>query len=284
MSERFTAAAVQMRSGQTPELNVEQASALIRQAAASGANYVQTPEMTNLVVTGRNNLMPRIHDEAADPSLLAFRALARELGIVLHIGSIALASGDGRAVNRAFIIGRGGEIVARYDKIHMFDVDLPNGESWRESASYCPGDKAVLVDLPWLKLGVSICYDLRFPDLYHALAQAGAGLLAVPAAFTRQTGEAHWHVLLRARAIETGCFVVAAAQGGKHEDGRETFGHSLIIDPWGRVLADAGNAEPGIVLAEIDPAEVAKARQRIPALAHACAFTAPEQEAARKVA
>jgi len=185
--------------------------------------------------------------------------------------------GDGKVANRAFVIDREGEIRATYDKIHLFDVDLPNGESWRESAIYHPGDRAVVADLPWLKLGVTICYDIRFPHLYRSQAHAGAAALTAPAAFTRQTGEAHWHVLQRARAIENGAFVISAAQAGRHADGRETFGHSMIVSPWGEVLAEGGGEGPQVILAEIDPVRSAEARQRIPALLNERPFAAPDQ-------
>jgi predicted amidohydrolase len=220
-------------------------------------------------------LFAAITEEDKDPTLSALRDLARKLGIFVHIGSLAIKLTGDRAANRSFLIDRAGEIAARYDKIHMFDVDLENGESYRESNNYRPGDTAVLVDLPWGRMGMSICYDIRFPALYRALAEAGAAMLTIPSAFTRQTGEAHWHVLLRARAIENGCYVLAAAQGGRHENGRETFGHSMIVDPWGRILAEAGR-EPGIVMAEIDPAAVAEARRRIPSLEHGRRFEIEE--------
>jgi predicted amidohydrolase len=191
--------------------------------------------------------------------------------VTLHVGSLAIQASPDRAANRSFLIDPHGEIKARYDKIHMFDVDLANGESYRESNNFRPGEIAVLTDLPWGRLGMTICYDLRFPALYRALAEAGASFLAVPAAFTKQTGEAHWHVLLRARAIENGCFVLAAAQGGTHENGRATYGHSIVIDPWGKVLAE-GDTEPGVVMAEIDPAAVVAARAKIPSLQHGRRF------------
>ncbi len=271
----FKAACVQMRSGRDVAANIAAAETLIREAAGNGALYIQTPEMTNLLERSREALQAKIADEASDPSLARFRALARELGIHLHIGSLAIRLPDGGVANRGFLIGPDGDIRARYDKIHMFDVDLANGESWRESATYRPGTEAVVADLPDIRMGMAICYDMRFAHLFRAEAKAGAGLITTPAAFTRQTGEAHWHVLTRARAIETGSYLVAAAQGGTHEDGRETYGHSLIIDPWGRVLAEAGT-EPGIVIAEIDPAEVDAARGRIPALKNDRAFREPQ--------
>jgi predicted amidohydrolase len=220
-------------------------------------------------------LFAAIVEEENDKSLAHLRELARNRGITIHVGSLAIKLNHDKAVNRSFLIDPKGEIVARYDKIHMFDVDLANGESYRESYSYRPGELGVLYDLPWGRLGLTICYDLRFPALYRALAEAGATALAIPAAFTRQTGEAHWHVLNRARAIENGSFVFAAAQGGKHENGRETFGHSLIIDPWGRILAEGGT-EPGVVMAEIDLGEVAKARAHIPSLQHGRRFEIAE--------
>jgi predicted amidohydrolase len=267
----FKAAMIQMRSGLSPAANVDAAAALIAEAKAAGADYVQTPEMTNLLAANREQLLKTIVDEKADPSLAAFRDMARKHSLHIHLGSLAVKHSDDRASNRAFLIDPQGEIVARYDKIHMFDVDLGNGESYRESNNYAPGESAVLADLPWGRLGITICYDVRFPALYRALAEAGATLLTVPSAFTKVSGEAHWHILNRARAIENGCFVLAAAQGGKHENNRETFGHSLIIDPWGRVLAEGGT-EPGVIVAEIDPAEVAKARGRIPSLQHGRRF------------
>lgn len=262
---KFVAACVQMRAGKTAARNVDEVVRLAREAADGGAAYVQTPEMTNLLVRSREELFAAILPEDVDPSLAAFQELARGLGIWLHLGSLAIRLEGERAANRAFVIDPEGEIVARYDKIHMFDVDLPDGESWRESQTYRPGEQAVVTQLPWGRLGLTICYDVRFPTLHRALAEHGAEVIASPAAFTRKTGEAHWHVLLRARAIETGSFVVAAAQGGVHEDGRETYGHSLIIDPWGRVLSEAGE-EPGVILAEIDLDKSPDIRRRIPSL------------------
>ena len=252
----FTAAMVQMRTGLLPEPSLEQGIKLIREAAAQGADYVLTPEVSNMMQTNRKALFEHLAAEEDDLSLKAYRALAAELKIHLHIGSLALRFSPERAVNRS---------------IHMFDVDLKGGESYRESRAYRPGDLAVLSDLPWGRLGITICYDLRFPALYRALAEAGATFLAIPSSFTRQTGEAHWHVLMRARAIENGCFVLAAAQGGKHENGRETFGHSLIIAPWGEILAEGG-VEPGVFLAEIDPAKVETARKAVPSLQHGRRF------------
>ena len=260
-----------MRSGVSPAANLDAAVALIKEAAGAGADYAQTPEVTNVMDVRRERLLDTVVAEEKDASLAGFRELARQLGIYVHIGSLAVKISPDRAGNRSFLIDRDGEIVARYTKIHMFDVDLANGESYRESRTFRPGEIAVAADLPWGRLGLTICYDLRFPALYRALAEAGASFLAIPSAFTRQTGEAHWHVLIRARAIENGCFILAAAQGGLHENKRETFGHSLIVDPWGRILAEGGT-EPGIVMATVDPAEVARARARIPSLQHGRRF------------
>ncbi len=267
----FKVGLVQMRSGRDPQANLAAALSAIEQARAAGADYVLTPEMTNVMEAGRDRLFAVLAEEEDDASLAGFRDAARRLGIYIHVGSLAIRASHDKAVNRSFLIDRGGEIAARYDKIHMFDVDLDAGESYRESNTYRPGELAVVGDLPWGRLGLTICYDLRFPALYRALAEAGAAFLSVPSAFTRVTGEAHWHVLLRARAIENGCFVFAAAQGGRHENGRETFGHSLVVDPWGRILAESGT-EPGILMAEIDPAQAALARAKIPSLRHGRRF------------
>ena len=269
-SDRFIAACVQMRSGRDPLANRDAAVALVRDAAGQGADYVQTPEMTSLVERSRTALFDKVAPEERDPTLAALREVARERRITVHVGSIAVRAGD-KIANRAFVVDADGDIVASYDKIHLFDVDLPGGESWRESATYTGGERAVLAATPWGLIGVTICYDVRFPALYRALAEGGASFLSAPACFTRQTGEAHWHVLHRARAIETGSFMISAAQGGVHEDGRETFGHSLIVDPWGRVLAEAGT-DPAVILAEIDVSLVADARGRIPTLKNARPF------------
>ena len=273
---KFQAACIQLRSSADVAENIETVDSLVREAVRAGAQYVQTPEMTNIIQRDRAALAASIAPEGSDRAVARFAALARELGVVLHIGSLALKAADGRIANRALVFGRGGHVLARYDKIHLFDVDLPNGESWRESAVYHPGDRAAVVDLPWLKLGLSICYDIRFPQLYRAEAHAGAAALTAPAAFTRQTGEAHWHVLQRARAIENGAFVISAAQAGKHADGRQTFGHSIIVAPWGEVLAEAGGEGPEIISAEIDPAKSADARARIPALKNERPFALPD--------
>lgn len=272
---KFKAGLIQMRTGVTPAANIDTASRLIAEAKTAGADYVQTPEMTNVMDVNRERLFQNIREEESDPSLAAFRELAKKHGIYVHVGSLAIKLLPDRAANRGFLIDPQGEIIARYDKIHMFDVDLANGESYRESRTYRPGEIAITADLPWGRLGLTICYDLRFPALYRALAETGSTMLAIPSAFTKQTGEAHWHVLMRARAIETGCFVLAAAQGGKHENGRETFGHSLVVDPWGRVIAEGGT-EPGVIMAEIDPALVSEARSRVPSLEHGRRFEVAE--------
>jgi predicted amidohydrolase len=267
----FNAAMIQMRSGLDPAANLASALDLIAEAKQAGADYVLTPEMTNILAAKREQLFAKIVAEEQDATLSRLRELARKLSIYIHIGSLAIKASPEKAANRAFLIDRRGEIAARYDKIHMFDVDLAGGESYRESNTYRPGELAILADLPWGRLGLTVCYDLRFPALYRALGEAGASFLAIPSAFTRQTGEAHWHILQRARAIENGCFVFAAAQGGQHENGRETYGHSLIVDPWGRVLAEGG-IEPSVVMARIDPSEVVAARSRIPSLRHGRRF------------
>jgi predicted amidohydrolase len=274
----FTAAMVQMRTGLLPEPSLEQGIRLIRQAASQGADYVLTPEVSNMMQANRKALFEHLSKEEDDRSLKAYRALASELKIYLHIGSLALRASPERAVNRSFLIGPDGIVIASYDKIHMFDIDLPDGESYRESANYQPGETAVIADLPWGRIGLTICYDLRFPALYRALAESGASFLAVPSAFTRKTGEAHWHTLLRARAIENGCFVVAAAQAGMHENKRETYGHSLIVAPWGEILAE-GDSEPGVFMAQIDPAKVDTARRAVPSLQHGRRFSVADPKA-----
>lgn len=259
---------VQMRSGRDMAANVEAACGLIEQAAEQGACYVQTPEMTTLVERDRQRLAAEVSDTVVLSAADRFSALARSLEILVHIGSMVVPLGDGRYANRAHLFGPDGGLIATYDKIHMFDVDLAGGESWRESAIYALGERAVVADVAFARIGFGICYDMRFAGLFRAQAQAGAQLLTAPAAFTRQTGQAHWHILLRARAIETGSFVAAAAQGGTHEDGRDTYGHSLIVDPWGGVVAEKGDDEPGVLMADLDLDKVADARQKIPALQH----------------
>lgn len=266
-SKSFRVALVQMCSGRDVDRNVSDAIALIKQAAADGADYIQTPENTTLMELERERLFAATEPEAGNRAIAAFSEVARDMKRWLHIGSLAVKVDDGRLANRSYLFGPDGKIAARYDKIHMFDVDLGNGEIYQESANYSPGKDAVILDLPWGPIGFTICYDLRFPQLHRTLAKAGALFLSSPAAFTRVTGEAHWHTLLRARAIETEAFVFAAAQGGRHENGRETFGHSLIISPWGQVLAEGG-VEPGVVAADIDLAILEDMRKRIPSLGH----------------
>lgn len=265
---------MQLRTGTDIDANIEAASVLIREAAANGADFIATPETTALMELGAKRLFANIVAEQDDRALKAFRALAHELDVHLLIGSLAVRVDEDKAANRSFLLSPAGEVMARYDKIHMFDVDLGNGEVYRESKNYQAGEEAVLASLPWGPLGLTVCYDLRFPHLYRKLAQAGASVLAVPSAFTQGTGAAHWHVLMRARAIETGCFVIAPAQGGSHENGRETYGHSLIIDPWGGILAEAG-VDPCVIMAEIDPSQVVQARAKVPSLTHDRAIVGP---------
>src|SRR5438309_5203753 len=274
----FTAAMVQMRTGLLPEPSLEQGTKLIRQAASRGADYVLTPEVSNMMQLNRKALFEHLASEQDDVSLKAYRALAAELKIHLHVVSLALRASPERAVNRSFLIGPDGLVIASYDKIHMFDIDLPDGESYRESANYQPGETAVISDLPWGRIGLTICYDLRFPALYRALAESGASFLAVPSAFTKKTGEAHWHTLLRARAIENGCFVFAAAQAGMHESGRETYGHSMIVSPWGEIVAEA-DVHPSVIVADVKSAEVQEARSRIPSLQHGRRFSVADPKA-----
>ncbi len=271
---------IQLCSGDDPAANLVVTEALVREAAAGGATLILTPECTNLVSASRAVQRAVLAPEAGDATLARLRAVAAELGVRLVIGSLLLRTddADGRWANRSFLIGPDGGIVARYDKIHMFDVDLDGGERYRESAAFRPGDRAVVAAAGPVRLGLTICYDMRFPQLYRALAQAGAEILTTPAAFTTPTGRAHWHVLLRARAIETGCFVLAPAQSGTHaaREGaaRRTFGHSLAVGPWGEVLADAGE-EIGVTLVDLDLAEVAAARGRVPSLRHDRDFGSP---------
>lgn len=262
-------ALLQMTTGVDPAANLVTIADAMRDAKAQGAEILFTPEMSGYLDRDRTRAAIRVVEEDQDMVLAGVRALAAELGLWVAIGSLAVidSTTSGKARNRAYLVDDSGAIRAHYDKMHLFDVDLPNGESWRESNSYVAGDAAVLVRTPWASLGLSICYDLRFPDLYRSLSDAGATILSVPAAFTVPTGEAHWHVLLRARAIEAGCFVIAAAQTGQHEDGRQTYGHSLVIDPWGEVLLDMGEV-PGLAVIDLDLARVATVRARIPALDH----------------
>lgn len=279
----FTAACVQMRSGRDVAANVAAAVSLVSEAADKGADLVLTPEMTSLLETKSDDLFAHTREQKDDEALLAFRALAAEKKIWLLAGSLPIKVADRKLANRSFLISPDGNVAAQYDKIHMFDVDLEGGESYRESKNFEPGREAIIAKLPWGRIGLTICYDLRFPHLYRALAQAGADFLTVPAAFTRQTGEAHWHTLLQARAVETGCFVFAPAQGGRHECGRETYGHSLIVAPWGEIIAEAEHAEPGIILAEIDTARIAQARGRVPSLGHDRGYALPAAPPVRQV-
>ncbi|SDR29389.1 carbon-nitrogen hydrolase family protein [Pseudovibrio sp. Tun.PSC04-5.I4] len=269
----FVAACIQMRTGCNPLDNLEICEGFVRDAAAQGAAYVQTPEMTNVLERSRKAQTAASSFEGDDPFLTRLSAVAREFNIWIHIGSLAIRLKDDKLANRGFMLSPQGEVVAHYDKIHMFDVDLPNGESWRESESYTAGAVSPVVDLGIAKVGMAICYDIRQPALFRAQSNAGAQVLTGPAAFTKQTGEAHWHVLQRARAIENGAFVITAAQGGTHEDGRKTYGHSLMVDPWGRVIAELDYDEPGVLLGEIDLSKVDEARQRIPAIANAREFS-----------
>ncbi len=252
--------------------NLADATGLIREAAGRSATYVQTPEVSNLFEPDKERNKAICQTEATDLSVRAYSDLAKDLNIHLHAGSFALRGETGKLVNRSLLFGPDGKIVARYDKIHLFDIDLASGESYRESATFDPGQFAVTATLPFAKFGLAICYDVRFPLLFNALAKAGVNILTIPAAFTVPTGEAHWHVLQRARAIETGSFVLSAAQGGTHECGRSTFGHSIAVSPWGEILAEAGT-DPCVTMVEIDPQQSATARARIPALANARPFT-----------
>lgn len=261
------AALLQMTSGIDPAENARTLVQGMADAAADGAAMLFTPEMSGLVDRDRDRAAGSLAREEDDPVLAAVRDAAARHGLWVHLGSLAVLRDGGKLANRGYVIDASGEIRARYDKMHLFDVDLPTGESWRESATYARGERAVTVDTPLGRLGLAICYDLRFPDLFRALSDAGATILSIPAAFTRPTGAAHWHILMRARAIEAAAFVVAAAQTGVHADGRATYGHSLVADPWGELLLDMG--EPaGLGFAEIDQARVEAARQRVPVLQH----------------
>jgi predicted amidohydrolase len=259
---------VQMCAGREVGRNVAAAADLVREAAGKGAVYVQTPEVTTLLEPDRERLFAAIQPEAGNAALERFSTLARDLGIWLHIGSMAVKLSADKLANRAYLLDPQGRVAARYDKIHMFDVTLPAGEIYRESKNYAPGQRAPVVTLPWGRIGITICYDLRFAYLYRALARAGAEMLAIPSAFTVPTGTAHWHVLMRARAIETGCWVLAAAQVGEHESGRKTYGHSLIVSPWGDVVAEADGVHPSVIVADVDWGAVLEARRRVPSLEH----------------
>jgi len=266
-------ACVQMRSSVNIPENISQMDALVRQAAEDGAVYIQTPEMTGIVQRNRKALFKALRHQGEDMLVKQAASLSKELAVWLHVGSHAILIDEEKAANRAFLFSPDGAIVATYDKIHMFDVDLDNGESWRESKVYRAGEKSQVIDMDQTKLGISICYDVRFPHLYSQQALAGADILTAPAAFTRQTGKAHWHVLQRARAIENGAFMISAAQGGDHEDGRETYGHSIIVNPWGEVIAELEHEETGFISAKLDLMEVEKARAKIPNLANRRQFS-----------
>lgn len=268
-------AAIQMRSGLDPVANLAALEPLLAEAAMQGAAYALTPEVTMIFPENREQLRSVAAPFEGHPQLARVGELARQHGIRIHIGSLPVPLEDGRFANRSVLFGPDGRQVATYDKIHLFDADIAGLDAYRESATYRGGERAVTAPLGPFTLGFSICYDMRFPRLYNSLANEGADLLAVPAAFTVPTGRAHWHVLLRARAIETGSYVIAAAQGGVHANGRATYGHSLIIDPWGRVIAELDHDEPGVLIAEIDPAAIAEARSRVPALANARDFLPP---------
>jgi len=283
MSSAFTASCIQFTSARDYEPNIRVVSDLVRRARDGGADFVLTPENTGLTEPIGKLRREKARDEANHPVLAALREIARETGVWLLIGSLAVdlsrepgaADNERRLANRSYLVDPDGAVVARYDKIHMFDVDLAGGESYRESNAFRPGGQTVLTETPWGVLGMTVCYDLRFPQLYRTLAQAGADFLAIPSAFTVPTGTAHWHVLMRARAIENGCFVFAPAQWGEHAEGRRTYGHSLIVDPWGEVLADAGEGV-GIVSARIEVDAIAKARRMVPSLQHHRVVSKPE--------
>ena len=269
------AALVQLRTPATQAAALAHATPLVREAGAAGAQLIATPEGTNILQRDKARLFEAVRPLEEDECVLGLRALARELELWILIGSALVRREDGQLANRSSLIGADGEVKATYDKIHMFDVDLPTGERHRESSLYTPGERAAVAQTPWGKIGLSVCYDVRFPHLYRGLAKAGAEIITVPAAFTRPTGEAHWEILLRARAIETGAFVLAPAQGGFHEDGRGTWGRSTIIGPWGEILAKAEDDEPQVILADLDLDAVGKARAAIPALVNDRAFAEP---------
>lgn len=278
MSDTLNIALVQTRTPATSQAAWRHVEPLIREAAAGGARLILTPEGTNLLEQRRDRRAAAITDESTDPTVLNLQALAAELGVWLLIGSAIVRSGQGddsRAANRSLLVHPTGAITARYDKLHVFDVDLPNGETYRESATIRPGEAAALAYTPWGGLGLTVCYDIRFPHLFRQLARAGAAMIAVPAAFTVPTGEAHWEVLLRARAIETGCFVLAPAQGGLHEDGRRTWGRSTVVGPWGEIIARADHDEPCVIAAKLGMSAVDRARRAVPQLLHDRAFDPP---------
>ena len=277
-ARKISVACVQLCSGDDVMENVKTACALIRQAAKDGAQFVATPENTCLMAPDGGAKIEKTFPESEDPALPVFCALASELNIFLLIGSLAIKTSDTKTANRSYLVGTDGNIVASYDKIHLFDVQLASGEAYRESDTVEAGDRAVVAALPWGKVGMSVCYDLRFPNLYRELAKAGADILTVPSAFTVTTGKAHWHLLIRTRAVENGCFVLAPAQGGAHANGRKTYGHSIIVNPWGEILAEGGT-DPGIIAAEIDLAEIAAVRARLPSLRHDRNYQLPSRQA-----
>ncbi len=275
MTTKLVAACIQTNAGPEIEPNLQAIAPLIEDAAKRGAQLITLPENVSLMICGRDKLFARVSDEATHPAITFFRNMAQKTGTWILAGSIAIHLGEDRLANRSFLFNPAGEIAARYDKIHMFDATISENESYRESSSYRGGDRAIVADTPWGKIGLTICYDVRFPHLHRALAKAGASLITAPAAFAASTGKMHWHVLLRARAIETGCFVIAPAQCGQHDGQRQTFGHSMIIGPSGQIIVEAGE-EPGIIMAELDLAEVEKNRRMLPCLEHDCVFTKPE--------
>lgn len=279
----FKAACIQNNAGPDILPNIDAVDQLVRAAHAAGAEFVLTPENVTCLESGPERSLAKALPEAEHPALPHFEALARELGVWLLLGSLTIKLNASKVNNRSYLISPDGRIAARYNKLHLFDVELRAGEVYRESAHVEPGDRAVLAETPWGLLGMTVCYDLRFPQLYRALAQAGAGLLSIPSAFTKTTGKAHWHALMRARAIENGAYVLAPAQCGQHAGGRKTYGHSLIVDPWGEIVAEAGEM-PGYILTEIDPAKVAEARRMIPSLQHDRAFTGPARAALGRLA
>lgn len=269
-------ALIQTRTPATHAAALAHVLPLVRDAAAGGAKFIATPEGTNLLQKDRAVLLPMLQSQDDDPVVNGLRDAACELGVWILVGSALVRRDDGKAANRSILLGPDGQVAASYDKLHMFDVDLPSGERARESEAYEPGDRAVVARAGELKLGITVCYDLRFPALYNALARAGAEVMTIPSAFTRPTGAAHWEVLMRARAIETGSFVLAPAQGGRHEDGRGTYGHSIAVAPWGEVIAHLDHDEPGVLFAELDLTAPGKARAAIPALANARPFSGPD--------
>ncbi len=267
MTSPFKIACIQLTADREFAPNIAKIVRMIRRAGEEGVDFVTLPENATMIEPIQASALRKAVPEADHPALQAFADVVRETGVWLLVGSLSIKREDDRIANRSFLLNSQGEITARYDKIHLFDVQLANGETYRESDYVAPGGTAVLAPTPWGPLGMTICYDVRFPQIYRGLAKAGAQYLAVPSAFTRSTGKAHWHTLLRARAIENGCYVIAPAQWGTHAEGRETFGHSLVIDPWGEIVAD-GEAGENLILAEIDPGRVKTARQRLPSLDH----------------